>query len=483
MKRLMATVLAILMVVAITGCGSKKRQPIQLTLSTEDAEAILAAAGITLPDADEAAGAYTTVQWFCWGDPFQNYSEDEIVNTGYWTFQEKYGGDIDYIETDYFERNDDLAMLLTAGTPPDLCSGGSGSTAMYPMNCIKQMIQPVDPWIDFDDPLWSNVKNIADYFVLGENHYQIVLNTKPANVCLYNRRVFDEWGFDDPAELYYNDEWTWDVFYNMCLDFSDVDEDRFALDGYPYSGALVQSTGQQFLQVDEFGHFYSNLDSPEIERAQDMLYDLCKNDCNYRGSSGNRWDRRDMDGGPCGMKDGKLLFYILGESFFTAPVEEIEGNFGAISEGELMFAPLPRDPQGDGVYYLETSFDDIKGSLCIVNNAKNPDGAALLATCMRFKIIDPVVIQIDKRQLKEVYKWSDEMLDMSEVCKELCDTNRVFSLGGNLPDNLQNVLNSLDWGIARSANPTSWGQMKDQYRDQLDYYVEELNALIEENQS
>ena len=95
MKGFAAIALALLLIVALVGCGSNKRQPIQLTLSTEDSEAILKAAGVRLPDKSEAAGADSTVKWLGWGDPFQNYDDDEIVNTGFWTFQEKYGGKLD----------------------------------------------------------------------------------------------------------------------------------------------------------------------------------------------------------------------------------------------------------------------------------------------------------------------------------------------------------------------------------------------------
>ena len=45
----------------------KRRQPIRITLSTEDSEAILAAAGITLPDAEVAAGANSVVHVFRMG--------------------------------------------------------------------------------------------------------------------------------------------------------------------------------------------------------------------------------------------------------------------------------------------------------------------------------------------------------------------------------------------------------------------------------
>ena len=481
-KRISAVLLAIMLIIGITGCGSKKREPIKLTLSTEDSAAILNAAGIRLPDVEEARGANSTVNYFGWKDPYQNYSDDEIINTGYWTFENKYGGSLNYIETDYFERTDDLSRLIMAGTPPDLMPGGSGSCAMYPMNAINEMIQAVDDYIDYNDNLWYPVKDIADYFVLGGKHYQIVIYTTPGNLCLYNRRVMSEYGYDDPADLYWNDEWTWDVFADMCLDFSDPDEDRFALDGYGYAGATVDATGQQIVQLDEeTGKFYSNLDSPEIERAWDVIYELCKNDCNYRNSAGDRWARRDMDGGPCGLNDGRLLFYILQYYAFTLPVEEVESNFGAISEGELMFVPLPRDPAGDGNYYLVSDFDDVNGALCIVNNAKNPEGAALLASCIRFKVIDPVVQQIDRRQLQEVYLWSDEMIEMKEECQRIAQEHYLFSYGGNLNPNLETALNDISWAIPRSSSPQSWAQLKESNRDRIEYYIEELNGLIEEH--
>lgn len=44
MKRAFAVLLAVLMIIALVGCGKAQREVIKLTLSTEDAEAILAAA-------------------------------------------------------------------------------------------------------------------------------------------------------------------------------------------------------------------------------------------------------------------------------------------------------------------------------------------------------------------------------------------------------------------------------------------------------
>lgn len=55
MKRIISLFLALVLVFALVGCGKEKRKIIELTLSTEDSEAIMAAAGIMLPDVEETA--------------------------------------------------------------------------------------------------------------------------------------------------------------------------------------------------------------------------------------------------------------------------------------------------------------------------------------------------------------------------------------------------------------------------------------------
>ena len=98
MKRILAIALVVVMTVALFGCSNNKRQIVEVTLSTEDSEAILAAAGIVLPDAEATPVSGTTIKWYAWFDSFHNYDEAEIVNTGFWTFKEKYGCDIEWVE-------------------------------------------------------------------------------------------------------------------------------------------------------------------------------------------------------------------------------------------------------------------------------------------------------------------------------------------------------------------------------------------------
>lgn len=49
MKKIVSLALVMLMLFVFVGCGKQGREIVRVTLSTEDAESILAAAGIRLP--------------------------------------------------------------------------------------------------------------------------------------------------------------------------------------------------------------------------------------------------------------------------------------------------------------------------------------------------------------------------------------------------------------------------------------------------
>ncbi|MCC8130701.1 MAG: hypothetical protein LIO72_03010, partial [Ruminococcus sp.] len=96
-----------------------------------------------------------------------------------------------------------------------------------------------------------------------------------------------------------------------------------------------------------------------------------------------------------------------------------------------------------------------------------------------FKIIDPTVIDIDRKQLQEAYLWTDEMLEMLDECNRLVQENTIMYYTGDLGSGLDSTFSSLDWGINRSGASYSWAQLKETYGDRLEYYIDELNAQID----
>ncbi len=477
MKRFLAIALTLLMIVALVGCGNNKRKPIILTLSSEDSAAILNAAGIRLPEKEETAAAGTSIIYLGAKDLMNNYSEDQIVNTGFWTFREKYGCSVIFMETTYQERFDKLATSIVGGDPPDFFQAGVSSEATFPMYCINGSFQPVDKYVDYTEPLWAAMADAAEAFALGERHFAFVTDINFRNIVPYNRRVIEEYGYDDPADLYWNDEWTWDKFYEMCMDFSDEDLDKFALEGDAYNGALVQeSTGRKIIRKDEEGNYYAVVDDPYIEAANELLYNLKKNGCVYHKGTDYWAGRTSPKEAGTGVKEGLTLFYICLYDNIVNTVAEMEALWGDMHNHEFMFAPLPRYDNGDGEYYLSS----IPEGFMLVENARNPEGVALYAACDRFKRMDSVVMNIDKKQLKEKYLWTDEMLDMYDECRRIILKNSGMYLNGNLTDNVNNAYNAFRDKVARDTGATSWAQVKEEYKDQLDYYLVEQSDIIKD---
>lgn len=478
-KKLLAIFLAAIMIVALVGCGGKKRVPIELTLSTEDSEAILNAAGIYLPEAEATPAAGTHITWYAWFDDFHNYSEGEVVNTGYFTFKNRYGCDIDWVECVWDERFSQLANLMLAGTSPDFYNA---ETENFPYYALHNTFQPINDYIDLDDPLWDGISDyMRNYFSIGDDVYLLCTDLYFGNILAYNRRVFDEWGFDDPAELFYNNEWTWDEFYEMCTDFSDPDDDRYALDGWFYSRALQRSCGKPLVSYDvDLDQFVSNMDDVGLERAGNLLYDLNKNECIYPYYAKGYKVRNQGASGAAdfgdGLKEGDLLFSCGGPYHITGPVDEISAEYADVTANELMFVPMPRDPNGNGEQLVES---DPMG-YCIVKNAPNPEGVALLAMCDRFKAIDPTVMSVDRKQKVEKYLWTDEMLDMYDKCVELANgENVILAYDENaLGSSLGKICTDIERNGMQSDAQT-WAQIKEQHEDQISYYLEELNSEVD----
>ena len=114
----------------------------------------------------------------------------------------------------------------------------------------------------------------------------------------------------------------------------------------------------------------------------------------------------------------------------------------------------------------------------LVAGGPNPDGVALYAACERFKIVDPTVDRIERKQLQEKYLWTDEMLEMYDECRRLILKNSYMYYNGNFIDQLNTAYNHFRDDIARGGAQTTWAQLKEQFSESFDYYLEQQNDEI-----
>lgn len=466
-KRLLAGSFALIMAASLASCGGKggsdassegkaskfeKKQEEQVNkLVTE------------LPDKDLKN---KTIKWLAHYKI--NPVDGKAPSASIQLFNKKYGGKITETITTYETRYDQLATLVMSGKSPDFFPADDMDT--FPKGAIKNMFDPVDDYVDFSADTWADVKDVNDQFSLNGKHYIVVIEPTPDIVCFYNKTTIEDNGFEDPAELYKEGKWDWDVFEKMCKDFTDAEEDLYALDGYWYTRGIEQSCGVPLITIED-GKIVQNLSDPEVEKIQDRMYDLQKNEVCFPRAD-NDWNTRGNGENGNGLGSYQTLFIPIG----IWGIEDTPENtklFGDIAAGEVMFVPMPKNPESD-VYYMAARVHGF--TLC--HNAPNPEGFAAYMDCCKLANSSDVVSKIWDEQLKKDYKWTDELIEMRKECYKLAKEHPVFDLQEGVSADLKTLMEQSvrEGTMVTNGEAKSWTEVRTENESAVNYLLKEANA-------
>lgn len=408
-----------------------------------------------------------TIKWFSFWDINPTSSDDKEIGADLALFQTKYDGKVEYVQTTWEKKFDDLAALVMTNNSPDFT--GADDMDIFPKGAIKQMIEPIDDYIDYSSPLWSDIKTASDKFNFQGKHYVAVIRNEPAYVVVYNKNTIADNGFDDPAEMFANGEWNWDTFTEMCNEFTDAEAEKYALDGWYYEKALQQSSGVPLIGIED-GVLVNNISDPTLAKAQNMMYDLQKNGVVFPKHE-NEWKLRgDVVGN--GIGSGLTLFYPIG-LWALEDAPSATKPYGDISSGEVMFVPVPCAADSDAQYVPSR----IHG-YCIVRNASNPEGVAAFLDCARSCELDEAAQQITIDQLRDDYGWSDEMLEMRKTIYELSAQNPVFDFEQGVSADLNSICDTAIRGTMNPQESKPWSSVVQENEKAIDYLIEEAMASM-----
>lgn len=466
MKRILAGSLALTMAVAMASCGKKDGDSTSSDAGgkelTDEQKKQITELADQLPDIELEN---KTIKWMAHYDI--NPSKGSVKSPALELFEEKYGGKIEYVSTVWDSRYDDLATKVMGKDSPDFFPASDMDT--FPKGAIKGMFEPIDDYIDLDSDLWASTKTASDSFMFQDKHYIAVIDVSPNYVCAYNKTTITENGLDDPAELFANDEWNWDTFSDMCLEFVDAENDKYALDGYWYVKALSETSGVPMIGLED-GKLVNNMSDPQIEKAQDFMYNLQKNNVVFDRSQ-NNWSTRGDGTTGVGLGTYQTLFIPVGLWALEVPLASTE-PFGDMEAGEIMFCPMPKDPDSDK-YYISSRFE----GYVMCHNAPNPEGFACFMNCAM--VCRDSTDNIKEETLVNEYKWNQEMIDMRNECLELCKTNPVFDISSGISSEMNAAMQGVTQAtMVTGGNSETWTQCIEEYGVVVDYLLEEMNGKI-----
>ena len=462
-KRISAALLAIGISVTIVGCDKGSDSSYKESVSVPTADEIEA-----IPD-----GAEKTLDWCSYYDlnPSAN-SGEKYTNVS--LFEEK-GGKINYINCGgSANKYNKLSELILANTPPDLFAYEQKMT--FPAGVIKERFQSVDSVVDFDSPLWSDVKETAEQFTLNGKHYVAPISFGTLVTLTYDTSVIENEGLEDPYELYKEGKWDWNTFYDIMKQYkanAGNGEERYGINGW-YHAFIFQSTGQTIIKKDpKTGKYINNIKNPDLERAADFLYKLTK-----EGLDNSAWI-----GDASGALNGNTLFYAMGPWAST-------GGAHTPKDGTVWgVVPVPRDPNSDTQY---TTLDI--GAYMWVKGSTKKDAVKCWYECSKLAATADEYKEISKKKFfVDNPNWTEEAYQVTYEDVISDQFTRVIDPGYGISTLLSDddaatnitkeaVIPYLYSSVRKfddSGTQMTWTQLREKYSATIDSELKEFNSSLD----
>lgn len=461
-KKIVSALLALSMCLAISGCGSSD--------DSADASSNYKSK-VEVPTADTVANIPDTAQkelvYLSDGD-LNPTAENPEKSTELTLFEEK-GGSIKWNQCNYNDKYDKLASAIASGKDvPDIFKH---EWLAFPSQIVKDMYQPVDEIVDFESDMWSGIKESADQYQLGGKHYIAPLYNRASMYLYYDGNIVDKEGLDDPMELYEAGEWDWDAMHDVMSKFvsgASGDEQRYGLNGF-YTHAFVQQTGKTLVSYDtKTSTFKNNVGDPDIERAENTLYNWDKEGLILGGWIGSAKD----------AFNAGCLFYGMGLWAATG-VNGVEG---------MGVVPIPADPNNKDAKITTPEMV----AYMWVNGSTAKEAVKCWYECNRVAYTDPTFVKVTKDKfLTSNPEWTEQMYDITQsvladdykmifdygygVSSILGDAN-AFDGDRTLVDaTYQRLFNKDDL-----TKPHTWSQIKGKYNSVYNAEVDAINKAVKQ---
>lgn len=403
-----------------------------------------------------------------------NPGDGQVVPPYLQLFKDKYQGEVEWVETTWDSRYDDIITHVLSKDSPDFFSAMDSDG--FPKGALKGIFQPVDDYIDFSSDLWNDeaVQNAVNMFTFNGKHYVAATGSSPNLICIYNTKTIKDNGMEDPAQLYKDGNWNWAKFKEMCEKFTAIGDDYYGLDGWWYEQGIANTVGVPLVGLDESGKAVSNMDNGDVAKAQNFLTELEQAKVYFPRES-NGGNPRGSGATGEGMAEGKTLFYPCG-FWGIENTPESTALWGDVKAGDIMFVPMPR-PDDGYPYWVDARLDN---GYFLIKNAPNPEGFAAFMACLKVAASDPSAKQVATDQLKNSYGWNDEMINMKQEILDLCAANPVFDFKDGVSNEVSDLMNKIKVATMNGSEAMEWNDVVSEYNDKVNYELKKANEQIPE---
>lgn len=384
--KIMAFMLAV-MLCMVTGCqgkdGKDSNKGGKGTTANKEGHTYIEGTSIDVTGMPKVELKNKKVTIYCWGDYVPEFEE---AWEGY-RFRDYYGGEVEVIYStgDYYQN---LYNLINGGVIPDIVIGEAKS---FPTFIMKDLVQPWDEYVDFDNPVWEETGAMEDIkkMMYEGKIYNLTNRSHNLGVMFYNQRIISEAGLEEPMELQEHGEWTWDKFREY-LEATTMDTNGDGVtDVYgivntgDFPTALFASTGDLHIEYQN-GTYVNNVKSQKIQDAANFLYDI--------GNNGKQL--MSLGDATSEFVNGQAAFV------YTNDYRGYEDYAALWDTDGIGVVPLPQYSGAKEQY--QASLTD---HMWLMKGAQNPEGAALLVLAEQYDSLLNVNPDAESKEDDQTAKW------------------------------------------------------------------------------
>ena len=314
------------------------------------------------------------------------------------------GNIFDIIRVPYDERYPQLNSRIAAGDSPDMFQFEERN---FPWGVRANNYEAIDDLFDFSGSEWDATRDVMDLFKWQGKTYCAVTEISNSSALLYYKKTTaQEAGLDDPYDLWLQNRWNWDTFFEMCTEFSDPANNKYAIVGFYIDEAAILSTGTPIVGI-ENGQLKHNMDNIKIERAMDLLRRLATNNLRYPYHEISGFQ---IMPGP--WRNGEVLFW--GDGPWRNQEEiKVMRNADKWPEDEVNIVPFPKDPDADKYYHRGK-----QDALMLVAGAQNKDGFVAWTQCSVLAAQDKEMDWANRNKIMNQHGWTDLQLDTLQKIRD-----------------------------------------------------------------
>lgn len=298
MKKFMTTLLMVSALIFITACGgsgdntASTTAPIDITI-TEETETTAADPFAGLPEQDFNGFKFRTItrnfeMWI--KDYYIPEETGEVVDDAIFhrnqKIQERYNIELTHSVSSSSNSDQDAKASILAGDDAyDIVVNHPHVCAQYANGMLLVEYSNLT-YVDLDNPWWNqdarnNLSiNHKQYVMYGDLSYQTL---GAADVMLFNKLMFNNYGIDFPYDMALDGTWTFDVFENIIkVGAADINgdgvmdniNDQFGYATQKWIGPIqvLYAAGQRVISKDEDDIPYISLNTPRTQEVFERYF-------------------------------------------------------------------------------------------------------------------------------------------------------------------------------------------------------------------